>query len=278
MLTLGVVGLVHAQQTVLEVIDLHYRSADQIVPMLQPLLAPGGTISALQNRLIVRTTPENLADLRKVLDAVDSRPKRLVISVRQEVTQTGLASEAEVSGSIGTGRARVTVPGSGSTRGGSVEIRSGDNVARAQASTSQSATTDRGVQTVQVLDGNEAFISIGQSIPVRSRSVISTTQGTQISESVAYRDAESGFRVRPRVNGDRVVLEIHARHDVPARPGSQILNVQGIETVVTGHLGEWIEIGAADQKRMRSDRATLSRRSEDAGDGRMLFLKVDLLP
>ena len=166
-----------AQQTVLEVIDLKYRNAEQIVPMLKPFLAPGGTISALQNRLIVRTTPQNLAELRKVLDAVDFMPRRLVISVRQEAAGSGLASEAEVSGSIGNNGARVTVPGSRSKQGATAEVRKGDNVARARVFSSQSAATDRGVQTVQVLEGNEALIRIGQSVPIRSRSVIQTPQG-----------------------------------------------------------------------------------------------------
>ena len=63
----------HAQQSVLEVIQLKYRNADQVIPMLKPLLAPGGTISGMQNRVIVRTTPANLAELRKVLDMVTTR-------------------------------------------------------------------------------------------------------------------------------------------------------------------------------------------------------------
>ena len=55
-LLFGWFAAAQAQETVLEVIDLKYRSAEQIVPMLKPLLAPGGTISSLQNRVIVRTT------------------------------------------------------------------------------------------------------------------------------------------------------------------------------------------------------------------------------
>jgi type II secretory pathway component GspD/PulD (secretin) len=275
---MGWIAMAQAQQTVLEVIDLKYRSADQIVPMLKPLLAPGGTISALQNRLIVRTTPQNLAELRKVLDAVDSMPKRLVISVRQEAAGTGVASEAEVSGSIGTDSARVTVPGSRSQQGATAEVRKGDNVARARALSSQSAATDRNVQTVQVLEGNEALIRIGQSVPVRSRSVIRTPQGTQISESVEYRDADSGFRVRPRVNGDRVTLEISTRHDVPAGPNSQSFNVQGVDTVVSARLGEWMEIGGVDQSRVQTDVGTISGRSGSFSDDRKVFLKVEQVP
>ena len=278
LLCLGMTAGAQAQETVLEVIDLKYRSADQIVPMLKPLLAPGGTISALQNRVIVRTTPQNLAELRKVLDAVDTMPKRLVISVRQEATETGQASEAEVSGSIGTDDARVTVPGSRRKKGAGAEVRKGDAAVRGRVLNSQSAATDRGVQTVQVLEGNEAQIRVGQSVPVRSRNVIQTPQGARISETVKYRDADTGFRVRPRVNGDRVTLEISTRRDAPADPNSQTFNVQRVDTVVSGRLGEWMEIGGVDQSRVQTDDGTLSRRSVSTSDDRKVFLKVEQMP
>ena len=271
-------GFAHAQQTVLEVIDLKYRSAEQIVPMLKPFLAPGGTISSLQNRVILRTTPQNMAELKKVLDAVDTMPKRLVISVRQEAVGTGLTDEAEVSGSIGAGDAHATVPGSRSQQGGTAVIRKGDNVVRGRVFSSQSAATDRGVQTVQVLEGNEATIRIGQSVPIRSQNVVQTPQGTQISQSVEYRDADTGFRVRPRVNGDRVTLEISSRHDTLADPNSQSFNVQRVDTVVSGKLGEWIEIGGVDQSRAQNDGGTISRRTGSVSDDRKVFLKVDQLP
>ena len=267
-----------AQQTVLEVIDLKYRSADQIVPMLKPLLAPGGTISSLQNRVILRTTPQNMVELKKVLDAVDTLPKRLLISVRQEAVATGLDNEAEVSGSIGAGDVRATIPGSRSQHGGTVVIRKGDNVVKGRVVSSQSASTDRGVQTVQVLEGNVATIRVGQSVPILNQSVVQTPQGPQNSQSVQYRDADTGFRVRPRVNGDRVTLEINSRRDTVADPNSQTLNVQRVDTVVSGRLGEWIEIGGVDQRRAQSDNGTISRRTGTVAEDRKVFLKVEKMP
>ena len=265
-----------AQQTVLEVIDLKYRGADQIVPILKPLLAPGGTISALQNRVIVRTTPENLAELHKVLDAVDTMPKRLVISVRQEAAQSGEIASAEVSGRIGTDGARISVPGNRNKPDAGAEVRKGDNVIRGRVLSSQSAATDRGVQTVQVLEGNEALIRIGQSVPVRSGSVTPTPSGT--SDSVEYRDVDTGFRVRPRVNGNQVTLEISSRRDTMVGPNAQSFNVQRIDTVVAGRLGEWMEIGGLDQSRVQTERGTISRRTGSLADDRKVFLKVDQLP
>jgi len=274
----GAMAASQAEQTVLEVIDLKYRSADQIVPMLKPLLAPGGTISALQNRLIVRTTPQNLADLRKVLDAVDAKPKRLVISVRQEATRTGLASEAELSGNIGTDQARVTVPGSRSRQGASAEVRNGDNVVRGRVRDTQSVATAPVVQTVQVQEGNEAFIRIGQSVPVRSGNVIQTPQGAQIAESVVYHDVDTGFRVRPRLNGEQVTLEISSRRDSVAQRNAEAFNIQHIDTVVSGRLGEWMEMGGVGQSRVQAGSSNISRRSASGSDDRRVFLKVELLP
>jgi type II secretory pathway component GspD/PulD (secretin) len=262
---------VQAQQSVLEVIELNYRSADQVIPMLKPLLAPGGTISGAQNRIIVHTTPQNLAELRKVLAVVDAMPRKLLISVRQQSTASGKGAEAEVSGSIGNDRARVTVPGTGGNQGGTVVIRRGDDHVRGRVSQSQSAVTDSNVQALQVLEGNEAFIHVGQSLPVRS-------QSAQGSDTVQYRDAGTGFYVRPRVNGNRVTLSISTRRDNVADPNTGALNVQRVYTVVSGRLGEWIELGGITQEGVQRDSGTVYRRSVSSQDDRRVFLKVEQIP
>jgi type II secretory pathway component GspD/PulD (secretin) len=255
----------HAQQK-LEVIELKYRNADQVIPMLRPLIAPGGSLSGMQNKLIVRTTPENLAELRKVLDMVDNAPRRLLISVRQEAAGSENVDEAGISGSVGNDRARVTVPGTGSQQGGTVVIRKGDDRVRARASQSQSAGTERNVQTLQVVEGGEAVIHVGQSVP------------TQGSQSTGYRDVGSGFRVRPRVNGDRVTLEISAQRDSVSDPNAPTFNVQRVDTVVSGRVGQWMELGGIVQSGTQHDSGTIHRRSSTGADDRKVFLKVDEMP
>ena len=263
-------AVAQAQQTVLEVIELNYRDADQVIPMLKPLLAPGGTISGMQNRIIVRTTPQNLAELRKVLDVVDAMPRKLLISVRQQSTANSAGSQAEVSGSIGNDRARATVPGTGSNQGGNVVIRRGDYHVRGRVSQSQSGTTDSSVQTLQVLEGNEALIQVGQSVPVRS-------QSAQGSETIQYRDAGAGFYVRPRVNGNQVTLSISTRRDSVADPNTGALNVQHVDTVVSGRLGEWLELGGIAQESVQRESGTVYRRSVSGQDDRSVSLKVEVV-
>ena len=55
-----------SQATVLEVIPLRYRTAQEIIPVIQPLLSREGSISGMQSQLIVRTTPANLEEIKRV--------------------------------------------------------------------------------------------------------------------------------------------------------------------------------------------------------------------
>src|ERR687887_2073260 len=69
-------------QNALEIIGLRHRTAEQVLPALRPLLEPGATLSGQGTQLFVRTSPANLAELRRALESIDRPQKRLVISVR----------------------------------------------------------------------------------------------------------------------------------------------------------------------------------------------------
>jgi hypothetical protein len=267
-----------AQQTVLEVIELRARRADGVIPVLRPLLAPGGTISGMQNKLIVRTTPANLADLLKVLDTIDAAPKRLVVSVRQEDSATREARETEISGSVGSDRARVTVPGTGATAGGTVQGGSGDDALRARVLGTRSDGSGANVQTVQVLEGNAAFIRLGESVPVRSRTTISTPQGVREVESVEYRNVDTGFYATPRVSGGQVTIQLSARRDAVLDRDTGAARIQRVDSVVSGRLGEWIEVGSIVEDASSVETGTISRRSTASSDRRRTYIKVDEMP
>ena len=78
-----------------EVVTLKYRSAKQVIPVIRPLIAPGGTVSGMQNQLILRTTKANLEDIRKILASLDALPRRLMIYVRQDAEGASAQRGAE---------------------------------------------------------------------------------------------------------------------------------------------------------------------------------------
>jgi len=264
-----------AQQSVLEVITLKYRTAEQVIPLLQPFVDRDGSLSGMQNQLIVRTSPANLAELRRILDQVDSRPRQLLITVRQDVDLATARREADLSGQVGIGgSASIAVPGNRSRSDGLVvQGGSGNTFVRGRISARDVVASDANMQRVQVLEGNVAFIRAGQSVPVPSQQVVQTPYGTQIVQSTQFRDFNTGFQVLPRVSGDTVTVEINPQRERPGRyPGTG--NVQSVSTVVSAPLGEWMEIGGASEVGSMQSSGNLGQRSETGSERRSVLLMV----
>jgi type II secretory pathway component GspD/PulD (secretin) len=166
-----------AGQNMLEIIALRHRTADQVLPALRGLLEPGATLSGQGNQLFLRTSPDNLSDIRRALDAIDRPLRRLQISVRFDDALDAASQGVEASGRISNRSARVYM----------------------RAHDARTSSTERVDQRIQVLEGGRAFISTGQSTPV--------LQGTVIRETA------TGFETVPRLAGERVFLDIAPRRE-----------------------------------------------------------------
>ncbi len=245
---------VHAQQ--LEILTLHFRNADQVVPQLQPLVAPGGALTGSGNKLFVRTTPNNLADLKRVLAEIDRAPRRLQISVRRGGDLRREAGSA----------------------GGSIELRNGDTRIRGDAYEARTRGSEDVAQRVQTIEGGRAYISVGQSVPLPVRRRVVTPSGRVVdTDAVEYREVDSGFYAEPRVSGDRVTIDIAAADDRPGRqPGAA--ETQRLSTTVSGRLGEWIELGGMRQESAEERREITRYSTRDVRDERRVWLKVEELP
>src|SRR3990172_9404966 len=132
MIVLTAVTATHAQEEmVLEVIPLRHALVKDIVPVLEPLVAPGGTVTGMNDRLIIKTTASNLEEIKGVLASIDRAPRRRRITVRQDVANSLQARQDAVSVTGRAGDVRARVPG-GTTGGdgASVQVGDGDNSVR----------------------------------------------------------------------------------------------------------------------------------------------------
>lgn len=271
-----------AAQATVEIIPLNYRSSEQVIPVIQPLLGRDSSVSGFQNQLVIRATPAEMAEIRRVLASIDKAPRRLLITVRQDAELDRQRREAEISGSIGNDNARVTIPGSGSRGGGNVVLREGDDRLRARIIDSRQVGSDSSTQTLQVLEGSSAFIRVGESRPVPSRQVVRTVINGQIVDRVVegteYRDAATGFSVRPRLQGDIVTLDISPQRDSFDDRRRGAVNVQQVTTTVSGRVGEWIDLGGMGDARSDERSALLGRSSGRVEDRRGVQVRVEVLP
>lgn len=232
-----------AQQ--LEVIRLQHKSAEQVLPVLQPLVEPGGTLTGHLNSLFLRASAANRAQIREALAALDVPLRRLLITVRQDNRAGGEAEGAEWSGSVGTPGVRVTRPGAPEAGGGSVEIRRGDDVLRGSAYGTRGSSGERSRQQVQTVEGGRAFIRVGSSLPLPLRQVVLGPRGAVVAESIVYVDLGSGFDAVPHLAGDQVTVEILPRQESLSATVPGGVNSTRISTTVAGRLGEWIELGGS---------------------------------
>ena len=170
-------------QQALEIIPLRHRTADQVLPALQPLLESGATLSGSRGQLFLRASPSNADDIKRALAAIDRPARRLQISVRLDDALERQRREAQASGSIGTGG--VNLSGS--------------------AEDARSTAAERVDQRLQVLEGSRAYIATGQSRPLR------------LPDGTFIQDLASGFEIVPRLSANRVHLDIAQQRESGAQ-------------------------------------------------------------
>lgn len=262
----------------LEIIALKHRSAEEVLPIIRPLLDKDDVASGMNYQLILRTSPRNLAQIRKLLESIDAAPRRLKITVMQNVDSESIARLTEVSGNVGLSReARVAVPGSGNNSGLNVELGQGQDRLNARVISTRSLEDDRKTQQLQVLEGNRALVRSGQTVPVPQRQVIHHPWGTQVIDSTRYQEVSSGFYVLPRVNGDRVTLEISAQNDAlaPDQSNYPTSRSQQTSSTVSGRLGEWLAVGGLGQQKDSDDANISTRSASQAHEQRNVLIKVE---
>ena len=265
-------ALTFAQDSV-EIIVLKYRTAEQLIPIVQPLIGKDGALTGMQNKLIVRTTPSRMKDVKQVIASLDTQPRQLMITVRQNVARESLEQETSVYGTAGGRGGRVTLPETTTEGGVRVEGGGGRNRLGGKVVSTRDIEDSRDSQQIRVLEGNQAFIRVGQSVPYTTQTVIQNGRHVTVTEGTTYRDVTSGFYVAPRVNGEQVTLDISPQRNTVGSSGS--VNIQQATTTISGRLGEWIELGGVGGQTNASGSGTTYSTRSTSTDNRTIFVKVE---
>ena len=137
---------------------------------------------------------------------------------------------------------QVRIDANNSQTGQGGDIRSSDTALRGRVYGSQRSDSTSSIQQVMVIEGAQAFVNVGQSVVVPMHQILLSPVGAVISDSVLIRDLGAGFYAKPKISGDRVVLEINAYQDTQNSSPLDV-NTTRISTTVVGKLGEWIRLG-----------------------------------
>lgn len=237
----------------IEIIDLKSRPAEEIVPVLRPMLDADGALSASGFQIIIRTSPANLQQIRQLVSQLDTAPRQLMISVFQGSEDELDEASRQFSISYRDRHIRIDAGQDASQPGIHASIKSDNLVLGGSSQSTRINQSDRPLQQLRILEGSSGYIETGQDIPYFSGNVFHRRGRVIVDSGVDYRSVHTGFYVQPRLNGARVLLEISPYRESPGVTGGGVIDTQSASTTVTGRLGQWMEIGgiATDS---RSDR------------------------
>jgi len=267
-LVMAVLLLVAAQavlggQAEFKMITLQHRLAQDLLPTVQSMVGEGGTASAVDNTLIIRTTPDRLSAIEQTIASLDVTPRNIRIEISHDSSLASQDSRANISGRGRIGHGEVIV-GNAPPRDPGIRLDLGQGSERLQS---------HGSEFVTVMDGARAFIRVGQSIPYTQQWALFTQRYAEAVQSTEFQDITTGFAVIPHYSGDEVEVEIMPR--IAGISSNGIVDFEALSTRVRVKPGQWFDLGGTMQARDEVSRAILDTRSDTASGSTSLMLRVD---
>lgn len=221
--------------------------AQELAPILSPMVGPNGSISVYQGQLIIRASAENHAQITQVLKDLDRPLRNVQISVRRA------QSAQQQSQGAGVG-----------IRGNRVQI--GIN-------NSQQQHNDRSIHTSRTVENSPTFIDTGSL--VATPTVYRDAYGRIIRET-HFQNAMQGFEATPQVlpNGS-VRLSINYQYNSATRRSG--MDTNQVDTVVVIPQGQWSTLGGIDQSSSYSGSGILSQQQSSSSSSMPFEVKVDVL-
>jgi type II secretory pathway component GspD/PulD (secretin) len=251
----------------LEIIELKGRTVEEMIPIVKPLVGPDGSVAGMHNQLIIRTSPERMGEIRRVLERFDTPPRQLMIYVRQGVAtnRSGTGFRTDVNTMVGKD-AKVIVGRPGPDEDVRFQVRSARTKSHLDAT-----------QRIRAVEGRPAFIAAGKSVPIQERTTTYYGGVVQHQDTTKFRDVTTGFYVTPQIIGDQVTLQI-SPHMERSGTVQGTYDIQRAYTTVRGRLGEWIDIGGTARGSFRDRDGILRSITTRGHEDRSMQLLVEEVP
>ncbi len=266
-----------AQADSVSIIQLENRPAEEIIPVIEPMLGANDAITGQGFKIFLEASPQTLANVREMIEVLDRPAKVLQVSVFQgsERELRELAVSARLKVASGNASIDVGRGGNDDAAAGSITYGTSGGSASVDGISTQQSLRDNPLQQVRVTEGTEAYIQTGERIPYFVGAAVRGRRG--IAGAVEYKDAMTGFYVLPRVRGDNVVIEISTFKSSRRDTSRSDVDTQSAGTTVTGPVGEWLLVGGVVEQ-IEQDRSDIGTSfSTEGGSSSGTWIKADLV-
>ena len=247
------------------VIEVQYRRAAELVPIVQSMLSADGTVTVSKrvNSLVIVDTTDAIQRVQDYLARFDRPVEQVRIHVRFQKTVSKRDSAAAVRGKISNDNLSLAT---GGKKKDGVDISVEDRERRLESSSEF---------FVVAKSGSPAFIQAGKEIPFNYGSAF-FRQYAPGGDTLTWHKVESGFEVTPTIINDRAHLRIVPRITYDDRKDA-IIRFFGAQTELTTPLGRWVEIGGVTDQQNEVIKEILSRGNTSGETPSSMFLMVERL-
>jgi len=267
-----------AQADSIETIQLQNRPAAELIPVIQPMLDADGSVTGQGFQLFVRSNERNLAQIRQLVEKLDTAARQLLISVFQGSERDLRALAISGGFRYQDSNADIAVGSGGRpSRGADVTYSTRGTEITGSALSTRGRLSDNPIHQLRVSEGSEGYIETGASIPYFSGSTWLGAHRPVVEAGVEYKDVTTGFYVLPRVHGEQVTVEISPHKDALSRSHGGAIDTQRASTTVTGPIGHWIPIGGVTDQTRRSSSSIGTYSSTHSRTNDSIWIKADVV-
>ena len=258
----------------LTTIQLQNRPAEEIIPIIKPMLGTDDVITGRGFKLFLRSSPETLAQVEDMIAMLDTSAKILQISVFQGSDRDLRALDISGNIQIESGDASGSIGTNSNKSAAGISYNSHNASGSINATSSSGRRENNPVQRLRVTEGTAGYIETGEQIPYFSGA--GWIGSSAAAGDIEYRNVTTGFYVLARTHGDNISLQVSPfRNSLSTARAGNIETLQA-NTTITGQIGEWLLIGGATEqiKRSQSGIGSYSSTQSRANDG--IWIKADL--
>lgn len=253
--------LVYAE-TEFKIITLQHRFAEDLLPTISPMVGADGTATGMQNQLILRASPARMREIEAVIQQFDVARANRRITVKNDNTSQSQLNRTQARGKVKIDDITIGNDRNAPVNRGNIIVERNSNNTKKNSS-----------QFLNVVDGERAFIQIGQIIPFTQEWITIARRYVQIERATDWRDITTGFAVRPRTIGNQVELEITPR--IASLNNQGTIDFEELSTTLRVSLNEWVDISGTMQNRDDVSRKILGQQNSVSSQHSNLMIKVD---
>ncbi|KTD79381.1 secretin N-terminal domain-containing protein [Legionella waltersii] len=228
-------NFVFAQSTISKVIQLQYVQSDKVIQLIQPLLQPNEKISGSGQTIVVNVNPDTLTQIRNLIHQIDVPPVVFNVTIFQ----------------------------------GDPEWLDAQNNNDVVYSTQPPSEVQRS-QSVQVMNGESAFVSTGQEVPIVSSVGVGFFTGVDYQQH----NIQNGLLVQPTLQGSQVKLMVRRVREQQNAAGGQQFDNQQIDTTIMAPLNKWVSLGTAEGVQDSDSNSTSYTAGRSFSKNSTLYIKV----